>query len=68
MKKGRIWDRPLFEYLDAGERRSKSYTGFLLQIPADFTGVKSLKVGSDRITLLEQKAKNEEREFILSLH
>ncbi len=67
VRKGRIWDRPLFEYLDAGETKTKSYTGFLVKIPADFNGVKSLKVESDRITLLVQRSENKESELSINL-
>ncbi len=54
VKKGRIWDRQLFEHLDAGETISKSYTAFLLKIPKDFTGVGSIKAAGGRLLIRER--------------
>ena len=62
VKKGRIWDRPLFEYLDAGEKMAKSYTAFLCAIPKDFKGVDSLKVEGE-----ELKLRDGTREFSVNL-
>ena len=44
VKKGRIWDRPLFAYLDAGETTARSYLAFLCKIPKDFAGVESITI------------------------
>jgi len=68
VKKGRLWDRPLFEYIDAGETMAKSYQGFLLTIPADFSGVASMEVKPDRLILRESKAQKAGREFMVSLN
>lgn len=57
-RKGRIWDRPTFAYLDAGETAVRSYTSFLVQIPADFQGVESIGVEQDRIVLKERRSSN----------
>ena len=54
VKKGRIWDRPLFEYLDASETAAKGYMAFLLSIPADFKGVKDVQVKEGRLVLHER--------------
>ena len=64
VKKGRIWDRPLFEYIDSRETITKSYTAFLLKIPSDFTGVASVTVQEDQIIVREQGTSNP-REFHL---
>jgi hypothetical protein len=53
VKKGRIWDRPLFEHLDAGETTTKSYTVFLCRIPKDFAGVESIQVKPNQLRLRE---------------
>jgi hypothetical protein len=39
VKKGTIFERPLLDYLDAGESRSRSYFAFLAEAPGDFAGV-----------------------------
>lgn len=36
--KGKIFDRPLFEYIDAGQTVSRVYAAFLFAIPADYSG------------------------------
>jgi hypothetical protein len=54
VKKGRIWDRPLFAYLDAGETTARSYIGFLCKIPGDFAGVDSITVANFRLVLRER--------------
>ena len=54
VKKGRIWDRLLFEHLDAGETTARSYTSFLFKIPSDFAGVESIKVDKRRLILRER--------------
>lgn len=50
-KKGRIWDRPLFEYLDAGESTTKEYAAFLAKIPAEFSGVDSVALEGARLRI-----------------
>ena len=52
--KARIWDRPLFEHLDAGQSTSRSYLAFLLAIPNDFAGVESIEMNKDRLVLRER--------------
>jgi hypothetical protein len=64
VKKGRIWDRPLFEYLDAGETVAKSYLVFLIKIPSDFTGVSSIELNQGRL-LVRERGDNKPREFSL---
>lgn len=52
--KGRIFGRPLFEFLDANQTVTKSYASFLLKVPADYAGVGSLRVENDRLILSER--------------
>ena len=54
-KKGRIWDRQLFEFLDAGETVHKTYAGFLIRVPTDFQGVESLRIDGSRLVIQERK-------------
>lgn len=54
VKKGRIWDRPLFAYLDAGETTARSYIAFLCKVPTDFAGVESINVTKTRLTVRER--------------
>ncbi len=65
-KKGRIWDRPLFEYLDAGEKMTKTYTAFLCPIPKDFKGVTTLRIEGEFLHIIEGTEKDS-RDFIVSL-
>lgn len=70
-KKGKIWDRSLFEYIDADQTITKKYAAFLLKVPTDFRGVASLRVEHDRL-LLEERTDEEpspskKRNFVISL-
>ena len=52
--KGRIFDRPLYEYLDAGETAVKSYAVFLLEIPADYRGIHDIAYDGGRLVIHER--------------
>jgi hypothetical protein len=54
--KGRIFGRPLYEYLDAGETVSKTYACFLFKIPKDYQGVSRLTYAGNRLILHERGA------------
>jgi hypothetical protein len=53
-KKGKIWERQLFEYIDARQTITKKYAAFLLAIPKDFQGVDSVSVEKDRLQISEK--------------
>ena len=49
-RKGRIFDRPLFDYLDAKESATRSYAMFLADLPPEFRGVDRIeRQGADWI-------------------
>ena len=52
---GRLWERPLFEFLDAGETRTKSYLMFLLKIPSDFRGVQQVNFEGSTLRVIERR-------------
>ena len=54
VEKGRIWDRPLFEYIDAGQTKVKQYASFSSTIPSNFAGVQSIEAGSHGIVVHER--------------
>ncbi len=53
-KKGRIFDRPLFDHLDSGETTTRSYALFLVDLPADYRGVERLERQGDDWVLVER--------------
>jgi hypothetical protein len=53
VRKGRIFGRPLLDYLDAGESRTRGYIAFQATAPADFAGVGALET-KPRVSLLER--------------
>jgi hypothetical protein len=67
VKKGKIMDRQLFEYIDAGQTITKRYTGFLMRIPADFHGISSASVDGEFLRLVEKTGPKASREFGVSL-
>lgn len=56
VKRGRIFDRRLFAFIDADETVSRSYTVFLTKVPEDFGGVARLAYGEGQLTLTERRA------------
>ncbi|MBN9693487.1 MAG: hypothetical protein J0M24_24845 [Verrucomicrobia bacterium] len=52
---GRIWERPLFAYLDAGETQTRVYTMFLAEVPLDFEGVERISLNGTTLTLHERR-------------
>ncbi len=66
-KKGKIMGRPLFDYIDAGETIIRRYTAFLIDIPADFSGVGSASIDGESLHLIESKSPGSSREFIINL-
>lgn len=54
-RKGQIWERPLFEYLDAGQSMVRRYLCFLLRVPKDFAGVESLGLEQGKLVLRERE-------------
>ena len=53
VKKGRIFDRPLYGHLDAGETQTRSYTCFLFRIPKDYKGVSKVTYSNGLLRLQE---------------
>lgn len=62
--KGRIFGRPLYEYLDANETRVKTYACFLFKIPRDYKGVTRLTYDGKRLILKERDA-NAQRNLVM---
>ncbi len=63
--KGRIFDRPLYTYLDAGESITRSYVAFLLRTPPAFAGVKSVTYENGKLVLEERRTSRPERRILL---
>jgi hypothetical protein len=55
-KKGRIFDRPLFAYIDAGATETRSYGAFLFRVPKDYRGVAAITIQNGALTLRERGA------------
>jgi hypothetical protein len=53
VEKGRIFDRPLYTYLDSGQTDTRSYACFLLRIPQDYKGVAKITYASGKLSLQE---------------
>jgi hypothetical protein len=52
--KPRIFGKPTFAYLDAGESATRRYTAFLAKLPKDFAGVSSVLYRDGRIIIRER--------------
>ena len=55
VRKGSIFGRPLLDFLDASESRTRSYVGFLAAIGSDFRGVASARLSQGAIFLTERE-------------
>jgi hypothetical protein len=55
-KKGKIFGRNIYDFIDAGEILSKSYTVFLAKIPSDYKGVDKIEITGSSLTLKEKKS------------
>jgi hypothetical protein len=53
VKKGRIFERPLYTFIDAGESATRSYAGFLFRIPKDYKGVAKVTYAQGQLQLQE---------------
>ena len=51
--KGRIFERPLYRYIDADEKQSFRYAMFLAEIPEDFAGVASVAIKDSDVMIIE---------------
>ena len=54
--KGKIFDRPIYAYIDAGQTVTRSYAAFLFKIPPDYRGVERITYDSGHLTLHERAA------------
>jgi hypothetical protein len=52
--KGRIFGRPLYVHLDAGQTAKRSYLAFLFKIPDDYQGVARLTYRERRLVIRER--------------
>ncbi|MFN3324343.1 MAG: hypothetical protein ACK5AZ_12670 [Bryobacteraceae bacterium] len=54
VKKGFIFGRPLYTYIDAGESVTRRYAAFLLKIPQEYQGVDRITYQDGRIQVIER--------------
>ena len=65
VEKGRIFGRPLYVHLDAGQTAVRSYLAFLLEIPEDYQGVSQLTF-RDRRLVIREWGRGSERDLSLT--
>ena len=53
-EKGKIFGRNIYDYVDAGEVITKSFTAFLAKIPSDYKGVEKIETGNSTFTIKEK--------------
>ena len=54
VRKGKIFGRPLLDFLDASESKTRSYVGFLAEIPAGYLGAERAKVVESELVIVER--------------
>ena len=50
----KIFDQPIYRFIDASETQTFSYMNFLLEIPRDFLGVSAVNFEDDTISVVER--------------
>jgi hypothetical protein len=58
-RKGRIFDRLLFSFLDAGETHTRSFQAFLAKTPPGFAGVQQVSPRGDQVAITERGGQRE---------
>ncbi|HBU44630.1 MAG TPA: hypothetical protein DEB36_02545 [Porphyromonadaceae bacterium] len=53
-KKGKIFDRNLYEFIDAQETIEKTFLAFLARIPEDFNGVDNIRLEDSNLVIRER--------------
>lgn len=53
-KKGKIFNRNIYDFIDAGEMISKSFTAFISHIPNDYQGVERIEITSSSFKIKEK--------------
>jgi hypothetical protein len=53
-KKGKIFDRNLYEFIDAQETINKTFLAFLAKIPVDFNGVDNIRLENSTLVIKER--------------
>jgi hypothetical protein len=53
--KGAVFGRPVVAYLDAGESASRSFSCFLVRVPADYEGVGDVQLSDGHFILTERR-------------
>lgn len=59
LRKGRIFGRPLFSWLEPGETHTRSYAMFLMPVPPEYRGVAEVAYRNGRLTVKERETNRE---------
>jgi hypothetical protein len=62
-KKGKIFDRNIYDFIDANEIKSKSYTAFISEIPNDYRGVGDVTL--EEFSIVINEINGDRRDIIL---
>jgi hypothetical protein len=62
-KKGKIFDQNIYDFIDAGEVITKSYTAFLAKIPEDYKGVDKIEISDSSIVIREKNIPSREIKY-----
>ncbi len=67
LAKGKIFGRPVYEYLDSMESIVKTYTVFLSKIPSDYKGVEDIGFKNGDI-MIKERDSSEARNIIIKMN
>lgn len=66
-RKGKIFDRNIYDFIDAGEVITKSFTAFLDKVPDDYNGVEEVIIGESTFTIKEARKNSRDITYHLKL-
>lgn len=61
-KKGKIFDRNIYDFIDANEVITKSFIGFLSKIPGDYKGIDRIEINNSLMVIKEKS--NDSRNIV----
>jgi hypothetical protein len=53
-RQGKLFDRNIYDFIDAGEIKTKSYTAFLARVTAGYNGVEKIEI-ADSVLIITEK-------------
>jgi hypothetical protein len=67
-RQGKLFGRNIYDFIDAGETKTKSYTAFLAKVPAGYKGVEKVEIVNSMLIITEKNNPEGEIRYALITH